>query len=61
MILPPARQHEELTFFGTDTHRQDIAPAEDDGTRRGPDAGRSTTGLATRSGHEATLPGRAGQ
>ena len=61
MILAAARQHEELPFFRPDAYGQDVAAAEDDGTRRGPDPGGSTTGLATRSGHEATLPGPAGQ
>ena len=61
MILSAARQNQKLPFFGADTDRQDISAAKDDGAGRRPDARRSTTGLATRSGHEATLPGPAGQ
>jgi hypothetical protein len=61
MILSAARQNEKLPFFGADTDRQDISAAKDDGAGRRPDARRSTTRLATRSGHEATLPGPAGQ
>ena len=61
MILSATRQDEELPLLGADADRQDIAAAQDDGTGGRPDPGGSTTGLATRSGHEATLPGRAGQ
>jgi hypothetical protein len=61
MILAAAGQHEKLPFLGADTDREDIAVAKDDGASRGPDPGGSATGLATRSGHEATLPGPAGQ
>lgn len=61
MILSAARQNQKLPFFGADTDRQDISAAQDDGASRRPDARRSTTRLATRSGHEATLPGPAGQ
>ena len=61
MILAAARQHEKLPFFRADADREDIAVAQDDGASRGPDPGGSATGLATRSGHEATLPGPAGQ
>ena len=61
MVLSAARQNQKLPFFGADTDRQDISAAKDDGAGRRPDARRSTTRLATRSGHEATLPGPAGQ
>ena len=61
VILAAARQDEKLPFFGADADRQDISAAKDDGAGRRADAGRRTTGLATRSGHEATLPGSAGQ
>ena len=61
MILAAARQHEELALFRADADREDVAVAKDDGTSRRPDPRGSTTGLATRSGHEATLPRRARQ
>jgi len=61
MILTAAWKYEELAFIGADADREDIAVAEDDGSRRRPDPRGSATGLATRSGHEATLPGRARQ
>lgn len=61
VILAAAGQYKELPFFGPDADRQDIAATQDDGPGRRTDTGRSTTGLATRSGHEATLPGPAGQ
>ena len=57
MILSAARQDEELALLRADAHREDIGAAQDDGARRRPDPGGSTTGLATWSGHEATLPG----
>ena len=61
MILAAARQHEELALFRADADREDVAVAKDDGTSRRPDPRGSTTGLATRSGHKATLPRRARQ
>ena len=61
VILATAREHEELALFRADADREDVAATKDDGTSRRPDPGGSTTGLATRSGHEATLPGPAGQ
>lgn len=61
MILSAARQDKELALLRADAHREDIGAAQDDGARRRPDPGGSTTGLATWSGHMATLPGRAGQ
>lgn len=61
MILTAAREDEELPFLRADAHGQDIAAAQDDGAGRRPDPGGSTTGLTTRSGHTATLPGPAGQ
>jgi hypothetical protein len=61
MILTAAWKYEELAFIGADADREDIAIAEDDGARRRPDPRGSATGLATRSRHEATLPGRARQ
>jgi hypothetical protein len=61
MILTAAREDEEFPFFGADADRQDIATAQDDRSRRCPDPRGTATGLATRSGHEATLPGRARQ
>ena len=61
VILAAAREHEELALFRADADREDVAATKDDGTSRRPDPGGSTTGLATRSGHEATLPGPAGQ
>lgn len=61
MILTATRKHEELAFIGADADREDIAVAEDNSSRRRPNPGGSATGLATRSGHGATLPGRARQ
>jgi len=61
VILTAARKNKELPFFGADTDRENIAATQDDGAGRRADARRRTTGLATRSGHEATLPGPAGQ
>ena len=61
VILAAAREHEELALFRADADREDIAATKDDGTSRRPDPGGNTAGLATRSGHEATLPGPAGQ
>ena len=61
VVLSTTRQNKELSFFGADTDREDIAVAEDDGSSRRPNPGGSATGLATRSGHEARLPRRARQ
>ena len=61
VILTAARKNKELPFFGTNTDRQDISTAKDNRSCSRPDPRGSTTGLATRSGHKATLPGQAGQ
>lgn len=61
VILAASRKDEELPLFRADAHGKDVTAAQDDGTGGRPDPGGSTAGLATRSGHEATLPGRAGQ
>jgi hypothetical protein len=61
VILSASRENKELSFFGTNADREDIAVAEDDRSGGRPDPRGSTTGLATRSGHEATLPRQAGQ
>jgi len=61
VVLTAARQDKKLAFIGANTDREDIAIAKDDSTSRRPDPRGSTTGLATRSGHEATLPSGAGQ
>ena len=61
VILAAAREHKELAFFRANADREDVAVKKDDGTSRRPDPGGITTGLATRSGHEATLPRRARQ
>ncbi len=61
VILTAAGKDKKLPFFGADADREDITSAQNDSTRRCPDPRRSTTRLATRSGHEATLPRPAGQ
>jgi len=61
VILSATGENKELSFFGTNADREDVFAPQDDGSRRRPDPRGSTTGLATRSGHEATLPRRAGQ
>ena len=61
VILAAAREYEELALFRADADREDVAVTKDDGTSRRPDPRGSATRLATRSGHEATLPRQAGQ
>ena len=61
VILAATREHEKLALFRADTHRQDVVAAQDDGTCGRPNPGGCTTGLATWSGHEGTLPGPARQ
>ena len=61
VILAAAREHKELAFFRANADCEDVAVKKDDGTSRSPDPGGITTGLATRSGHRATLPRQAGQ
>ena len=61
VILTTAREHEELALFRSNADREDVSTTQDDGTSRRPDPGGTATGLATRSGHEAILPSRAGQ
>lgn len=61
VILSATGQDQELPFFGTDADREDVSAPQNDRPGGRPDPGGSTTGLATRSGHEATLPGQAGQ
>ena len=61
VILAAAREHKELPLFRADADREEVAATKDDGTSRRPDPGGTATGLATRSGHEATLPSRARQ
>lgn len=61
VVLSTTRQNKELAFIGADANREDIAAAQDDGSSRRPNPGGSATRLATRSGHEATLPRQAGQ
>jgi hypothetical protein len=61
VILSATRENKELSFFRANAYRQDIPITEDDGASRRPDPRGSTTGLTTRSGHEATLPRQAGQ
>jgi hypothetical protein len=40
VILSATRQHEELAFFGTDPHGEDLVAAQDDGPRGRADARR---------------------
>ena len=61
VILAAAREHKELALFRANADREDVAVTQNDGSSRRPDPGGITTGLATRSGHEATLPRRARQ
>ena len=61
VILAAAREHKELALFRANANREDVAVTQNDGTSRRPDPGGITTGLATRSGHRATLPRQAGQ
>jgi hypothetical protein len=61
VVLTATRKDQELPLLSADADRKDIPSTEDDGTSRRPDPGGNTTGLATRSGHEATLPRAAGQ
>jgi hypothetical protein len=61
VILAAAREHKELALFRADADREDVAATKDDGTSRRPNPGGTATRLATRSGHEATLPSRARQ
>ena len=61
VILPATGQDEKLPFFGTDADRKDVSTAQNDRSCGRPDPRETATGLATRSGHETTLPRQAGQ
>ena len=61
VILSATGENKELSFFGTNADREDVSATQNDRSGGRPDPRGSTTGLATRSGHEATLPGPAGQ
>jgi hypothetical protein len=61
VILSTTRENKELTFFGANADREDVFAPQNDRSGGRPDPRGSTTRLATRSGHEATLPRQAGQ
>jgi hypothetical protein len=61
VILSATRENKELSFFGANADREDVSATQNDRSGGRPDPRGSTTGLATRSGHEATLPRQAGQ
>jgi len=61
VILSASRENKELSFFGTNADREDVSATQNDRSGGRPDPRGSTTGLATRNGHEATLPRQAGQ
>jgi hypothetical protein len=61
VILSATGENKELSFFGTNADREDVFTPQNDRSGGRPDPRGSTTRLATRSGHEATLPRQAGQ
>ena len=61
VVLSATGENKELSFFGTNADREDVFASQNNRSCGRPDARGSTTGLATRSGHEATLPRPAGQ
>ena len=61
VILSATGENKELSFFGTNADRKNVSATQNDRSGGRPDPRGSTTGLATRSGHEATLPRQAGQ
>ena len=61
VILSATGENKELSFFGANADREDVFAPQNDRSGGRPDPRGSTTGLATRSGHEATLPRQAGQ
>jgi hypothetical protein len=61
VILSATRENKELSFFSANADREDVFAPQNDRSGGRPDPRGSTTGLATRSGHEATLPRQAGQ
>jgi hypothetical protein len=61
VVLSATGENKELSFFGANADREDVSATQNDRSGGRPDPRGSTTGLATRSGHEATLPRQAGQ